>query len=295
MKDKTKKIIAGIGLGAVLATGGIFMTGCTMTEGDTAKMMGIAENADQFMTDLKEDMDNLNTNLDELQSSVEDLKKEEGYWGEEAKIKLINYIYKALENNDYTSMERVCEFVQIDAFGNKSTDVQNYKYYNNGDIIKEYKKSQFDGDVYKESVLGENGYTSKIYRANDKTCTQEENIENVTPMVQTVSGILNVLLSMVSDDLEIDMDAESFSATVESENAVSFKFKVQGTSYGDGVISFVEVKFENGKLVQMITIDRYIGEGVGIMNVENSYTVQTITFKYNIEDFTYDVTDYIEV
>ena len=32
MKEKTKKILAGIGMGAVLGTSGLIMTGCSMTD-----------------------------------------------------------------------------------------------------------------------------------------------------------------------------------------------------------------------------------------------------------------------
>lgn len=294
MKDKTKKIIAGIGLGAVLATSGMFMTGCSMNEADTAKMMGIAENADQFMADLKEDMDNLNTNIDQIQASLDDLN-ENSYRREDAKIMLVDYIYKALANNDYTSLERTYETVVFDTFGNKSTDVQNYKYYNNGEIIKEYENSQQGGDVYKESMLGESGYTSKIYDVTTKTFTQEENIESLSPLVQTISGTLNVLLSMVSDDIESEIESEDFSATIESDGSVSFEFKVKTPVDEQFNISFFELKFENGKLVQMTSVSRYASVGLGFIEVDNPYAVQTVTFKYNIDDFAFDATGYVEV
>ena len=84
MKDKTKKIIAGIGISAILATGGLCMTGCTeLSETDTTKVMGVIDNADTFMSDIKKDMDDLNANLDELQGSVNGLKEEKNYTNEE--------------------------------------------------------------------------------------------------------------------------------------------------------------------------------------------------------------------
>ena len=51
MKNNTKKIVAGIGLGAVLAGGALLTTGCS-TDLSTEQMNNImqtVENADKFM------------------------------------------------------------------------------------------------------------------------------------------------------------------------------------------------------------------------------------------------------
>ena len=56
MKDKTKKIIAGIGLGTMIGASGLFMTGCTMPGEDSARLMEIAENINDVVSDIKDNI-----------------------------------------------------------------------------------------------------------------------------------------------------------------------------------------------------------------------------------------------
>ena len=56
MKDKTKKIMAGIGLGTMIGASGLFMTGCTMPGEDSARLMEIAENVNDIVTDIKDNV-----------------------------------------------------------------------------------------------------------------------------------------------------------------------------------------------------------------------------------------------
>ena len=59
MKDKTKKMLAGIGLGAALGTSGIFMTGCSMSDEQQAALDSIVSKADEII----ELVDNQNKEL----------------------------------------------------------------------------------------------------------------------------------------------------------------------------------------------------------------------------------------
>ena len=63
MKDKTKKILAGLGIGLTLAGGGLMMTGCTetpVTDAQVEKVFEALNNANQFMEDTKELIENQN-------------------------------------------------------------------------------------------------------------------------------------------------------------------------------------------------------------------------------------------
>lgn len=56
MKGKTKRIVAGLGLGAMLGSGAILATGCTdmnLTQDQTDKILQTIENADDFMNEGK--------------------------------------------------------------------------------------------------------------------------------------------------------------------------------------------------------------------------------------------------
>lgn len=53
MKEKTKKIMAGLGIGLALATGGTLMTGCSdvMTKEQMDKVLTVVDNSDKFMNE----------------------------------------------------------------------------------------------------------------------------------------------------------------------------------------------------------------------------------------------------
>ena len=75
MKEKSKKIMAGLGIGLALASGGM-LTGCTetpVTDAQVDKVFATLEDANQFMKDTKELIDNQNNELADIPSSPESI------------------------------------------------------------------------------------------------------------------------------------------------------------------------------------------------------------------------------
>lgn len=125
MKDKTKKMLAGIGLGAVLGTSGIFMTGCSSD-----------------ITFNQKDLDQAISNINEY------LETQNNYSSEFAKNVLNDYLLRGIERNQNNSQ-----------FGYKVTSKQDnslndlyanftidYKIYRKDNDIKEM--CRVDGPAY---------------------------------------------------------------------------------------------------------------------------------------------------
>jgi len=78
MKDKTKKIMAGVGIGLALAGSGMLMTGCTdipVTQDQVNKVFESLDNANNFMSETTDIISNQNEKLDNLSNYLEDLNE----------------------------------------------------------------------------------------------------------------------------------------------------------------------------------------------------------------------------
>ena len=157
MKEKTKKILAGIGIGLTLGTAGTFMTGCSdVADTDMTKIMEVLDNADKFMADISSDIDNVAVNL------------------ENSKTLLMEYLTNALENYQYNYETISKEY----AYSNYPHNEHNFiiknikRYYDaTNKTLKIYHDSNNDAsDYYKEITLKDNGkYDISQYNIKNKT------------------------------------------------------------------------------------------------------------------------------
>ena len=79
MKNRTKKIIAGVGMGLTLAGGGMMMTGCTetpVTDAQVDRVFEALDNANQFIEDTIAKFTEQNTALVEQNAKLDILNAE---------------------------------------------------------------------------------------------------------------------------------------------------------------------------------------------------------------------------
>lgn len=115
MKNKTKKLIAGLGIGLTLAGGGLTMTGCNLTEDQQAKLDSILNKADLLVEAVEDLKDNLSKEeiLDEMGNLNERLEGIENSLSREEMIKEVFDLYKLSRNKLLVNKDNVWDNLKI--------------------------------------------------------------------------------------------------------------------------------------------------------------------------------------
>jgi len=265
MKEKTKKILAGIGVGLTLGTAGAFMTGCSdVTDTDMTRMMEVLDNADKFMADISSDIDKVSVNI------------------ENSKTLLMEYLTNALENYQY-SYETILKQYGYSNYPHNEPyfETMNIKRYYDATnkTLKIYHDANNDSsDYYKEITLKENGkYDISQYNIKNKTYyIENDRLITDTFEYDYLFDQLTGWESLYGDDSNV----VSVSHEIMDENKVKFTLIKND---GNDVYSKNILEFDNGKLIfckHLFSEDDY------------SYQVDAIQFNYDIEAISFDKSGY---
>lgn len=266
MKNKTKKILAGLCLGVTLGASGFMLSGCTSD-----------------ITFNQKDLDTAIKNVNEY------LETQNNYSSEFARNTLNGYLMDAMKDCVNSTSLRVSQnLTQIDVYGNKKvSNMGEYKFY----LENGKSKEQFVDDtrtIYKESVLGEDGkYDCVTYNkeGSSKTYITENDQVTTNPVNRTVmfnnynSAIMYVYNLLNAEELTF----EDF--IMETENNV-VKFNAIAMNVEHGHYGNFEMQFTNGKLTKVVGIESAKeGNGISLYRME-------INIEHNVADFTFDTTGY---
>ena len=287
MKEKTKKILAGIGIGLTLGTAGAFMTGCSSD-----------------ITFNQKDLDQAISNINEY------LETQNNYSSEFARNTLNGYLMNALNDSARKNIEIISEEIMYDSFGNEQKQSKGtYKYYNNGSMVKEYTTSS-NTSKYRESVLGsDNKYDCVTYTKNsqgNKTFVRENDINNARMgSISEVDGALNYnsiltdIIMLLSVDGEEGIKLSDFIMDQKSNNTIVFKCLGINPTYmaledykGTALIASLELEFVDGNLVKYSSVVTARDNATYESSTLSAQTVMTIN--HNASDFTFDKTGYVE-
>ncbi len=154
MENKTKKIIAGVGMGLMLASGSLLATGCTdinLSQAQTDKILQVVDNCDNFMENTMNILEEQNKQIDVKQASklyeMAVAKLELNYNDIWSSLKISNIVTRGDKDNGYDEKEVFITFVKGNGYGliRNMVDANNDGTYDT-DIILDYETlNQFAG------------------------------------------------------------------------------------------------------------------------------------------------------
>lgn len=272
MKKKTKKVLAGIGLGVM---GAMSLTGCKSN-----------------ITFNQSDLDNVINGVNKY------LETQNNYSSEFARNTLMGYIMDAMStvNNVKSYAVEVNSWI-YDAYGNKKEDTDMmdqyiYKVYNNTQTSKTkiYSKSE-DVERYSELTFNPNnpsyyGFTDYVkneevanYSADDYEDFKESAIDGgrYCPTV-----ILSNALFFINQE---GLACEDFIMNQISINEIEFKCIAYDVEHS--MIGSYTIKFKDGNLTELKM------KNIGSLTSSSQETIMTC--QYNIDDFTFDTNGYTAI
>lgn len=281
MRNKTKKILAGLGIGLTLTGGGLLMTGC------------------------KSDIEFNQKDLDLAISNVNEyLETQNNYSSEFARNTLNGYLMNAVLDSSRKSFEIITDSYFYNAYGDEELDYrETYKYINDGVKIKEFANRTASNSTllgYRESVLGSDDiYDTITYRKtadNNKTFVRDK-VDNLETFTLGSGGYVNyngVLSQLFIEINSEELKMSDFIMEKKGENSIVFKCIGHNPNYiGDtSVVGTMQLEFVEGNLVSIISAS------LGFDN--KTYTggrflrKNITTIKHSVSDFTFDTTGYVE-
>lgn len=229
MKNKTKKILASVGL--IIASCGL-LAGCTSD-----------------ITFNQKDLDNL------MNNATTYLETQNNYSSEFVRNSLNNYLINGLENAINEKNISYTSTTEMLYYGNTIyTETFKFKKTNDGQTIKEFVQTE-DGTTYREIAINKEENTTTydaityIQEGEEKTYTVVENSSNIERLyvdfVDYVDYYSQLMLVLQDSELEwTDFIMES------KDDIVTFKCIAINPSYvGDTkIIGSMILEFKNGKI-----------------------------------------------
>ena len=252
MKSKTKKILSGVCLGAIMATTPLF-AGCTSD-----------------ITFNQGDLDKALVNINEY------LETQNNYNSDFAKNCLMNYLIDGANSTSNTTNFSVTYSYKEKTKQQGNTTVSEVQYNN----TVRFQEVEFNQETKK--------YKSTTYE-NDKSYSVSENLDTINYISQFTSSVqfYKLVLDMCNGDCSMfTMD------TLEDGSEVFKTYKIENYTNEKGpnsVISCFTIKFKEQKLVnlQITEIDEFLPG-----NIINSYQIENYDIEYNIPDIQINKSQY---
>jgi len=170
MKEKTKKIMAGLGIGLALVGGGFTMTGCTetpVTDDQVDKVFTALDNANKFMEDVISNLTNQNQVLvdqnEKLENIIVEMENQNQDQLYEDMVKLYDHSVRRMRLNLDNVWDNMRVVVKVNENGEELGQTTEYYKLENDTNVLLLKQSDADG----------------VYDYCDSNETQEEKLINV--------------------------------------------------------------------------------------------------------------------
>ena len=243
MKDKTKKILAALGIGLTLGTSAFTMSGCSveLSESQSEHIDELIENANEFMSETTETLDEHNTHLSEIAESLSDLYNSS--FAKEA-ARLTTYAISSI----WINRDNIWDNLKITYTGETNESGHYLDIYNK--VIKLFKKSDNENVMIVNtlgnlSVIDEDdgrnedhtqtiSLTSSILTMLEKTlpsnCSQGATEDNIIGFKILANG--NYLVSLFDPNADTAVGVgSSYDARIADIEINSSRLPVSATLY----------------------------------------------------------------
>lgn len=295
MKQKTKRLLAGLGIGLAL--------------GSSAMLTGCSSNLDIKQGDLDRTITNTNDFMQNGDEYLDSLRNKSEYVKNELNGLLLNGIYSSMgvKNIAYS-----CN-TEFYMFGTKIDETIQREYKRNvqNNLIKQYEKYSSDKltERYHEvevvsEVNSQTKYKVKEYSNNNnstKTYTEREETDytkaindmgslfaDYIDVYSNYYGIINMTDSGVSNGLSMEFDK------VIDDDTVTYRCNTINSSSTNNSrqYSFINLSFKDNKITKVEMISFGYLDNLGEVEYSDGYQVDTYEFDYTNETISFDKTGY---
>lgn len=269
MKNKTKKILASIGLGVMLGGGALITTACSSD-----------------ITFNQADLDKTIANMNEY------LEYQNNYSSEFSYNSLMDNIMMALENNVSTNNFSInTNIAYYDNHGIQIRSKQAYgkRFVTNDNIVKFYVKesAEYEGEEEIENYFvmtkdfTNNNYNGVSYNLKNNTYINYDNIkntDNLSAIAYPKDLLTGAFIMACKEDVKVIMDEVSNN---------EYKYKILTADEESMMSMWAEIVFKEGKIVKFKAVEASSSVGDGNVSVwEYNISYDVTDFTYNVENFT---------
>lgn len=206
VKNKVKKIIAGISLGAVLGTSGIFMSGCSMSEEQQNALNVITENTETLVESFDSYLDGQNNKMDKEKAfdMLKHARLKSQYILEESEVCSIG-VRMSSEDKDVGSMDAIYDFsgsvkkMLVEYVGEDEISLAKYDMNN---LSSSYSATIGEQTIL--SLLDEGWYLTNINANIDALSQAGINVIDIDDITRVVAENDEYTFNIMQTDINYD-------------------------------------------------------------------------------------------
>lgn len=280
MKNKSKKILAGLGIGLAL-TSATMLTGCTSDITFNQKDLDNAiENVNSYLTNKQNnDSEYVRNNLNEL--IINGINNSVGLKNISYNVIMENYKSGLLFDKTTTTYKRNIENNKLKVYYN-AIEKMNTNYI-------EATRKQVDNSYFYDVE------DYKINSENEKTYEKQENLTNISSIILTDEfyadyvGVYSSIIAMLNNE---SLTWNDFIKSTDGE-VVTYRCVAENLEYAGSasIIGSMTLKFKNDKITMM----EIINVGFKSITYSDEYSKVSYVFDYENETIEFDKTGFTTV